>query len=81
MAQALHRGSTRRLGKAKTNDLVVVPISFVVSIETLEEIDIEYRELATEAGVVNFRQVRALDTYRFHRSLADLVETNLKDQK
>ena len=52
-----------QLGEAKTNDLVVVPISFVSEhIETLEEIDIEYRELATEAGVVNFRRVRALDT-------------------
>jgi len=58
----------------------VVPISFVSEhIETLEEIDIEYRELATEAGVVNFRRVRALDTYpAFIEGLADLVETSLK---
>jgi ferrochelatase len=63
------------LGHAKTQDLVVVPISFVSEhIETLEEIDIEYRELATEAGVVNFRRVRALDTYKpFIEGLADLV--------
>ena len=67
------------LGAAKTQDLVVVPISFVSEhIETLEEIDIEYRELATEAGVVNFRRVRALDTYpRFIEGLADLVSTSL----
>jgi ferrochelatase len=68
------------LGHAKTQDLVVVPISFVSEhIETLEEIDIEYRELATEAGVVNFRRVRALDTYKpFIEGLADLVTTSLE---
>ena len=68
------------LGHAKTQDLVVVPISFVSEhIETLEEIDIEYRELATEAGVVNFRRVRALDTYKpFIEGLADLVATSLE---
>ena len=67
------------LGKKATRDLVVVPISFVSEhIETLEEIDIEYRELATESGVVNFRRVRALDTYpRFIEGLADLVTTSL----
>ena len=44
----------------------------------MEEIDIEYRELATEAGVVNFRRVRALDTYKpFIEGLADLVTTSL----
>ena len=73
------RQALEELGEAKVNDLVVVPISFVSEhIETLEEIDIEYRELATEAGVVNFRRVRALDTYPpFIEGLADLVTTSL----
>ena len=68
------------LGEAKTRDLVVVPISFVSEhIETLEEIDIEYRELATESGVVNFRRVRALDTYPpFIKGLADMVSASLE---
>ena len=68
------------LGRAKTQDLVVVPISFVSEhVETLEEIDIEYRELATESGVVNFRRVRALDTYPpFIAGLADLVVASLE---
>ena len=68
------------LGEAKTRDLVVVPISFVSEhIETLEEIDIEYRELATESGVVNFRRVRALDTYGpFIQGLADMVASSLE---
>ena len=52
------------LGKAGVRDLVVVPISFVSEhIETLEEIDIEYRELAKKNGIENFYRVPALDTY------------------
>ncbi len=65
-----------RLGEDGVKELVVVPISFVSEhIETLEEIDIEYREIATEAGITNFRRVPALDTYpTFIRGLADLVQ-------
>ena len=68
------------LGKSKVKDLIVVPISFVSEhIETLEEIDIEYRDLALKFGVVNFRRVRALDTYPlFIEGLADLVESCLE---
>jgi len=71
------------LGRAKTRDLVVVPISFVSEhIETLEEIDMEYRKLATEAGVENFRRVRALDTYPpFIEGLADIVTDCLEGEK
>jgi protoporphyrin/coproporphyrin ferrochelatase len=69
----------RDLGKAGISDLVVVPISFVSEhIETLEEIDIEYRELATEAGIRHFRRVPALDTDpTFISGLADLVQQSL----
>ncbi|NWF62207.1 MAG: ferrochelatase [Fischerella sp.] len=61
-------------------DLVVVPISFVSEhIETLEEIDLEYREIAEEAGIHNFRRVPALNTHPvFIRALADLVLDALK---
>jgi ferrochelatase len=67
------------LGSAGVNDLVVVPISFVSEhIETLEEIDIEYREIATEAGVAHFHRVPALDTDpTFIGALADLVQQSL----
>ena len=67
------------LSEKGVKELVVVPISFVSEhIETLEEIDIEYREIATEAGVSNFRRVPALDIDpTFIASLADLVETSL----
>ena len=68
-----------QLGAAGVKELVVVPISFVSEhIETLEEIDIEYREIATEAGVSNFRRVPALDTDpTFIACLADLVEQSM----
>ena len=68
------------LGESGVKDLVVVPISFVSEhIETLEEIDIEYREIATEAGITNFRRVPALDTTpSFIHGLANLVQHALE---
>merc|ERR1719159_1550738 len=40
------------LGKLGVRNLVVVPISFVSEhVETLEELDIEYREVADDAGI------------------------------
>lgn len=65
----------RELGKSGVNDLVVVPISFVSEhIETLEEIDLEYAEIAHEAGIANFLRVPALNTdSTFIHGLADLV--------
>jgi len=69
----------QELGAGGVQELVVVPISFVSEhIETLEEIDIEYRHIATEAGVANFRRVPALDTDpTFIAGLADLVQASL----
>ena len=66
----------RDLGAQGVNELVVVPISFVSEhIETLEEIDIEYREIATESGISHFRRVPALDCDpTFIKGLTDLVE-------
>ncbi|MCT7983859.1 ferrochelatase [Laspinema sp. A4] len=57
------------------NDLLVVPISFVSEhIETLQEIDMEYREVAEEAGIEHFHRVPALNTHPvFIEDLANLV--------
>jgi len=53
----------RELGKKGTKALCAVPISFVSEhIETLEEIDMEYRELAEESGIEKWGRVPALDT-------------------
>jgi len=52
------------LGEQKIKDLLVVPISFVSEhIETLQEIDLEYREIAEEAGISNFKRVPAPNTH------------------
>ncbi len=71
------------LGKDGVKDMVVVPISFVSEhIETLEEIDIEYREVAEESGIHNFRRVPALNTHPvFIDALADLVVDALNSPK
>ncbi len=64
-----------QLAEQGVTELVVVPISFVSEhIETLEEIDIEYREIAEEAGIHTFNRVPALDTNPvFIKTLVDLV--------
>lgn len=69
------------LAQKGVNELVVVPLSFVSEhIETLEEIDLEYREIAEEAGIKTFARVPALDTDPlFIQALADLVKQALVD--
>ncbi len=68
------------LGESGVKNLVVVPVSFVSEhIETLEEIDMEYRELAEENGVSNWRRVSALNTDEgFIKDMADMVVDALK---
>ena len=68
------------LAEKGVKDLVVVPISFVSEhIETLQEIDIEYREIAEQSGIHNFRRVPALSTDPvFIKALADLVLNALR---
>jgi protoporphyrin/coproporphyrin ferrochelatase len=63
------------LATQSIEDLVVVPISFVSEhIETLQEIDMEYREVAEEAGIKGFHRVPALNTHPiFINDLAEMV--------
>ncbi|KAK4761689.1 hypothetical protein SAY87_029573 [Trapa incisa] len=63
------------LGQKGVKSLVAVPVSFVSEhIETLEEIDMEYRELALESGIENWARVPALNcTSSFITDLADAV--------
>jgi len=69
------------LGEKGVKNLVVVPISFVSEhIETLEEIDIEYRELAEESGVTHWRRCPALNTDQtFIDDMADMVMEALEE--
>jgi ferrochelatase len=70
------------LAQQGVKELVVVPISFVSEhIETLEEIDMEYREVAEEAGIETFARVPAPNTDPvFIQALADLVVQALNDR-
>lgn len=67
------------LAQRGVQDLVVVPISFVSEhIETLEEIDMEYREVAEEAGIHGFHRVPALNTdATFIEDLANMVTESI----
>lgn len=63
------------LGQRGVKSLLAVPVSFVSEhIETLEEIDMEYKELALESGIENWGRVPALNcTATFITDLADAV--------
>jgi len=73
--QPYTQDALEELGEKGIDDLAVVPISFVSEhIETLQEIDIEYREIAEEAGIDNFQRVPALNTHPgFINALANLT--------
>ncbi|KAF8388851.1 hypothetical protein HHK36_025531 [Tetracentron sinense] len=63
------------LGQKGVKSLLAVPVSFVSEhIETLEEIDMEYKNLALESGIENWGRVPALGcTSSFISDLADAV--------
>ncbi|OMO55357.1 Ferrochelatase [Corchorus capsularis] len=67
------------LGRKGVSSLLAVPISFVSEhIETLEEIDVEYKELAIESGIENWGRVPALGCEpMFISDLADAVIESL----
>jgi len=72
------------MGADGVKTLVVVPVSFVSEhIETLEEIDMEYRELAEENGIHDWKRVPALNTDdAFITDMCEVVtETILKPIK
>ncbi len=70
----------RALGRRGIRRIIIVPVSFVSDhIETLCEIDIEYREIAQkECGFTDFRMSKALECHPgFIAALADCVERSL----
>lgn len=70
----------KNLAAAGHNKLLMVPISFVSDhIETLEEIDMEYRELAVSSGIVHFCRAPSLNDHPdFLDAMAALVRTHLQ---
>lgn len=69
----------KELGAAGRKRVLVVPISFVGEhIETLYEIDVEYRHIAEQAGITWFGRAPAVGVdERFLACLADLAKTGL----
>ena len=69
-------GAVTRRGYKK---LLIVPVAFVTDhIETLCEVDIEYRKFAEELGVTDYRMSLAIECHpEFIRALADSVEAAL----
>ncbi|TYI02190.1 hypothetical protein ES332_A11G253400v1 [Gossypium tomentosum] len=67
------------LGRKGVKSLLAVPIRFVSEhIETLEEIDVEYKELALESGIENWGRVPAVGCEpMFISDLADAVIESL----
>jgi len=68
------------LGKKKRRNVLIVPIAFTSDhIETLHELDIEYGELAHEAGITNYVRAPALNGMPlFQDALAEIVAEHLK---
>ncbi|WP_019498038.1 ferrochelatase [Pseudanabaena sp. PCC 6802] len=68
-----------QLAKRGIKDLLVIPISFISEhIETLQEIDMEYREVAESVGIHHFERVPALNVHPlFINDLADIVLESL----
>ena len=70
----------KALAQRGEKKLLVVPVSFVTDhIETLCEIDIEYRALAEKLGISDFRMSKALECHpAFIKALADCIEASLE---
>jgi ferrochelatase len=66
----------KKLGASGTRNVLAVAVSFVSDhIETLQEIDILYRNLAAESGIVNFHRAASLNLNpKFIEALADIAE-------
>jgi len=66
----------KALSARNITKVLVVPISFVTDhIETSCEIDIEYREIAENLGIKDFRMSKAIEAHpEFIKTLADSVE-------
>lgn len=69
-----------KLGGDGVKKLVVVPVGFVSDhIETLQEIDILYKQLAEKAGVGEFRRAASLNLYpKFIDALAEIALRNFR---
>jgi len=70
----------KALARRNIKKVIIVPISFVTDhIETICEIDMEYRKIAQDLGIKDFRMSNALECHpKFIKALADTVEKALR---
>jgi protoporphyrin/coproporphyrin ferrochelatase len=68
----------KRLGSSGVRRVVVIPIAFVTDhIETLEEIDVELKQVAQEAGIAEFRRTPGLNSHpAYIECLRDLTNSH-----
>ncbi len=73
----------RQLGRSGARNILAVPISFVSDhIETLQEIDILYKNLAVKSGISEFHRAASLNLHpRFIEALADIAARAFADDK
>ncbi len=71
------------LASRNIKKILVIPVSFVGDhIESLCEIDIEYRHMAKKLGIKDFRMTKALECHpQFIKVLADCVEETICQEK
>lgn len=72
----------KALARREIKKIIVVPVSFVGDhIETVHEINIEYRHVAEKIGIEDFRMSKAIECHSgFIQALADTVESALPKQ-
>ncbi len=72
----------KELGNNGIKNLLVIPISFVSDhIETLFELNIEYRKIAEESGITNYKVMTGLnDSPMFIEQLHDLVLEKINNE-
>jgi ferrochelatase len=82
LAPSMHE-TLEALAAAGSRHILVVPISFVSDhVETLHEIDIEYRQVAERLGIADFRLMPGLNSAPgFIAALAKLVRAKLAPDK
>ena len=68
----------QKLGEKGTKGILVVPVAFVTDhIETLEEIDVQMRDMARESGIQEFRRTPGLNSHpTFINALVDIAESH-----
>lgn len=77
------RDVVMEMGRKGSARVLAIPISFVSDhIETLQEIDIQYKRLAEQSGIREFRRTESLNVYpKFIEALADMAARRFAERE